>query len=181
MTKMNYGVPYQGSKNRIATLIMNELPAGKRFVDLMAGGCAMTHCAALSGKYDRVLCNDKYPHGSNLFKNALNGEYSKPEYLRWVSREEFFKEKDTDDFVKFCYSFGNGGITYLYGKKQEPLKKGFHYAVVFDDWRYLEQYAKDNNWIEGLLDKLKKSVEGIDTVNERRLAVHRRTIDLGIQ
>lgn len=38
MPKMNYGVPYQGSKSRIATLIMNELPEGKRFVDLMAGG-----------------------------------------------------------------------------------------------------------------------------------------------
>jgi len=141
----------------------------------------MTHCAALSGKYDRVLCNDKYPHGSNLFKNALNGEYRKPEYLRWISREDFFKEKDTDDFVKICYSFGNGGITYLYGKKLEPLKKGFHYAIVFNDWRYLEQYAKENNWREGLIDELKKSVEGIHTTNERRLALHRCTIDLGIQ
>ena len=181
MTKMNYGVPYQGSKNRIATLIMNELPAGKRFVDLMAGGCAMTHCAVLSGKYDKVLCNDKYPHGSNLFKNALNGEYSKPEYLRWVSREEFLNEKDTDDFVKFCYSFGNNGNNYMYSHDIEPLKKGFHYAVVFNDWRYLEQYAKDNNWREGLLDELKKSVEGIHTTNERRLALHRCAIDLGIQ
>lgn len=181
MTKMNYGVPYQGSKNRIATLIMNELPAGKRFVDLFAGGCAMTHVAMLSGKYKRFLCNDLYPSGSNLFRNAMNGEYSKPEYLRWVSREEFYKEKDTDDFVKLCYSFGNGGITYLYGKKREPLKKGFHYAVVFNDWRYLEQYAKDNNWREGLIDELKKSVEGIHTTNERRLALHRCATDSGIQ
>ena len=169
MKKNSYGIGYQGSKNRIAEEIIEQLPSGHRFVDLMAGGCSMTHCAALSGKYDKVLCNDLYPYGSNLFKNALNGEYSKPEYLRWISREDFYKEKDTDDFVKMCYSFGNNGQNYMYSEKLEPLKKGFHYAVVFDDWTYLEQYAKDNNWREGLIDELKKSVEGIDTTNERRL------------
>ena len=84
---MTYGVPYQGSKNRIAKDIVELLPEGNRLVDLFAGGCAITHAAMLSGKYKRFLCNDLYPHGSNLFKNALNGEYSKPEYLRWVSRE----------------------------------------------------------------------------------------------
>lgn len=173
MTKMTYGVPYQGSKNRIAKEIVGLLPEGQRFVDLFAGGCAITHAAMLSGKYKRFLCDDLYPYGSNLFKNALKGEYSKPEYLRWISREDFFKEKDTDDFVKMCYSFGNNGKDYMYSEKLEPLKKGFHYAVVFNDWRYLEQYAKDNNWREGLLDELKKSVEGIHTTNERRLKLQR--------
>lgn len=99
----------------------------------------------------------------------MNGEYSKPEYLRWVSREEFFAEKDTDDFVKMCYSFGNDGKTYMYSRELETLKQGFHYAIVFNDWRFLEQYAKANNWREGLIDELKKSVEGIYTTNERRL------------
>lgn len=168
---MTYGVPYQGSKSRIANDIVGLLPSGDRFVDLFAGGCAITHCAILSGKYKRFLCNDLYPHGSNLFKNALNGEYSKPEYLRWVSREEFFAKKDTDDFVKMCYSFGNNGKDYMYSEKLEPLKKGFHYAVVYDDWAYLEEYANDNNWREGLLDELKKSVDGIDPTNESRLNI----------
>lgn len=58
---MNYGVPYQGSKNRIAKDIIELLPSGHRFVDLFAGGCAMTHCASLSDKWDKVLSNDKYP------------------------------------------------------------------------------------------------------------------------
>ena len=101
----------------------------------------------------------------------MNGEYSKPEYLRWVSREEFFAKNDTDDFVKMCYSFSNNGNNYMYSKELEPLKKGFHYAVVFDDWTYLEQYAKANNWREGLIEELKKSVEGIELTNERRLNI----------
>ena len=177
---MNYGVPYQGSKSRIAKDIIEQLPTGKRFVDLFAGGCAMTHAAILSQKYEKFLCNDLYPHGVNLFKNALNGEYSKPEYLRWVSREEFFAKKDTDDFVKMCYSFGNDGKSYMYSKELEPLKKGFHYAVVFDDWTYLEQYAKANNWREGLIDELKGSVGG-SGVEERRLCAERTAKSTGLR
>lgn len=178
---MTYGVPYQGSKSRIAKDIVGMLPSGHRFVDLFAGGCAITHAAILSGKYEKFLCNDFYPCGSNLFKNALNGEYSKPEYLRWVSREEFFAKKDTDDFVKLCYSFSNCGKTYLYSRILEPLKKGFHYAIVFDDWTYLEQYAKENNWREGLLDELKKSVEGIEICEERRFNAERCARETGLQ
>lgn len=68
---MTYGIPYQGSKNRIADRIMEVLPSGKRFVDLFAGGCAMTHCAMLSGKYDRYLANDLYPSGARLFQRAI--------------------------------------------------------------------------------------------------------------
>ena len=102
-----FGVPYQGSKSRIAEKLIDVLPKGNRFVDLFAGGCAMTHAAMISGKYKSVLANDLFPHGLHVFKNALAGEYSKPEYLRWVSREEFFALKDTDDFIRLVYSFGN--------------------------------------------------------------------------
>lgn len=59
--RTTYGVPYQGSKNKLAERIIDKLPAGERFVDLFAGGCAMTHAAIASGKYKRILCNDKYP------------------------------------------------------------------------------------------------------------------------
>lgn len=138
MKKNSYGIGYQGSKNRIAEEIIEQLPSGHRFVDLFAGGCAMTHCAALSGKYDKVLCNDKYPIGSRLFRMAVNGELSDPKYLRWISREEFLVEKNTDPFVRLVFSFGNNGKTYMYNRTIEPLKKAFHYAVVYDDWSYLE-------------------------------------------
>lgn len=55
---MTYGISYCGSKNRLAKDIVNILPEGKRFVDLFCGGCAITHCAMLSGKYDQFLIND---------------------------------------------------------------------------------------------------------------------------
>ena len=71
---MTYGVPYQGSKNRLAKELVALLPSGERFVDLFAGGCAMTHAALASGKYDCALTNDKFPvRGMDLFKMAVKG------------------------------------------------------------------------------------------------------------
>lgn len=35
----HYGVSYQGNKSRIADIIINILPSGKRLVDLFGGGC----------------------------------------------------------------------------------------------------------------------------------------------
>lgn len=61
MKRQTYGVPYRGSKNKLAEDIIALLPKGKRFDDLFAGGCAMTHCALLSGKWEKILNNDLYP------------------------------------------------------------------------------------------------------------------------
>lgn len=58
MVKMPYGIGYQGSKNGIAEWVVSHLPAADYFVDLFAGGCAVTHCALLSGKYKHVIAND---------------------------------------------------------------------------------------------------------------------------
>ena len=50
-----YGIPYMGSKDKIADDILSVLPGGKRFVDLFGGGFAMSHAALLSGKYEQVF------------------------------------------------------------------------------------------------------------------------------
>lgn len=59
--KQTYGVLYYGSKNKLAEDIIALLPKGKRLVDLFAGGCAITHCALLSGKWESILNNDLHP------------------------------------------------------------------------------------------------------------------------
>lgn len=48
---MTYGISYQGGKSRIAEAIVGALPAADVLVDLFGGGGAVTHCAALSGKW----------------------------------------------------------------------------------------------------------------------------------
>lgn len=133
----------------------------------------MTHAAILSGKYKSFLVNDKYPYGLRLFQMAVNGDLDDPKYLRWVSREEFEKEKDADPFVKLCWSFSNNSKDYMYSKKIEPTKKSLHYAVVFDDWTYMEQLGLP----ESVVNALKKSVDGKRDWNERRLAMTHAAFD----
>ena len=65
-----YGIGYQGSKSRIAKYIIDILPPGNRLVDLFAGGCSITHCAMLSGKYKKFLANDIDVRMPQTFKDA---------------------------------------------------------------------------------------------------------------
>lgn len=115
------GVCYQGSKNQIARHLIFALPPGKRFVDLFAGGCAMTHAAILSKKYEAFLANDLYGFGVRLFRDAIQGKCNGA-WKHWVSRKEFFEKRDTDPLVALCWSFGNNQANYLYGKDIEEMK-----------------------------------------------------------
>lgn len=106
-------MPYKGSKNTIAMDIVNMLPPGDVLVDTFAGGCAITHAALLSGKWKRIICNDIIPGQTETFLNAVNGMYANE--TRWISREDFFRLKDQDPYVRMCWSFGNDLRSYLYG------------------------------------------------------------------
>ena len=109
---MNYGIPYKGSKNKIAENIIAQLPPAKHFYDLFGGGGAMSHCALLSGKYEFVHYNELNPLVFKAFKMALNGEFESE--TRWISREDFERLKDTDPYVAICFSFGNDLKNYAY-------------------------------------------------------------------
>lgn len=135
---MNYGIPYKGSKNKIAKDIIEQLPSATHFYDLFGGGGAMTHCALLSGKYKYVHYNEFNPLVFKAFKMAINGEFKNEN--RWISREDFEKLKDTDPYVACCFSFGNDFKTYAYGKNCELFKKAVHYSIVFDDNSLLNNY-----------------------------------------
>ena len=156
---MNYGIPYKGSKNKIAENIIAQLPPAKHFYDLFGGGGAMTHCALLSGKYEFVHYNELNPLVFKCFKMALNGEFKNEN--RWISREDFNRLKDSDPYVACCFSFGNDFKTYAYGKNCELFKKAVHYSIVFDDNSLL------NNYID--LSNFKYNSENI---KERRSELH---------
>lgn len=47
---MTYGLPYKGSKSKIAEWVVAHIPKAPVLVDIFAGGCAVTHAALLSGK-----------------------------------------------------------------------------------------------------------------------------------
>ena len=118
---MNYGLPYKGSKAKIADRILNLMPSAGTFYDLFAGGMAVTHAAMLRNKFGKVVCNDINGEMMTLFVEAVNGRFKGEN--RWISRKDFFLLKDSDPYVKYIWSFGNDGETYMYSKEIEPIKK----------------------------------------------------------
>lgn len=128
---MKYGMPYKGSKSKIAEQILSVLPEADYFVDLFGGGGAMTHCATLSFKYRKVIYNEIEPLIHKAFDMAIHGGFRNEN--RWISREDFFRLKDTDPYAAICFSFGNDCKTYAYSKELEPWKKALHYARRLHD------------------------------------------------
>ena len=135
---MSYGLPYKGSKNQIAEWVVSHFPEKKNFYDLFAGGCAVTHCALLRNKFETYTVND-LGAAPLLFTDAINGRYKNEK--RWISREDFYALKDSDEYVRICWSFGNKGENYLYSKEIEPWKKALHYARVYGDFSFMEEFG----------------------------------------
>ena len=132
----NYGFPYKGSKNRLAEKIVNLFSDAENFYDLFCGGCAITHRALIENRWKNYVINDIDSRCPKLFLDAINGKFKNE--TRWISREDFYRMKDNDGYVAFCWSFGNNGNSYLYSKEIEPWKKALHYARVFDDFSLFE-------------------------------------------
>lgn len=128
---MRYGIGYKGSKSRIAEDIISVLPSGKRFIDLFGGGGAISHCASLSHKYEEVVYSDVDVSISSLVYNVFNNAYDNDTSIfEWVSRERFKREKESNPIIKWCWSFGNNGLDYLYSKQIERQKEAIHKAIV---------------------------------------------------
>lgn len=72
---MNYGLPYMGSKSKIADWILENLPEAENLYDLFGGGGAITHKALLSNKFQNIYYNDIQTGLTQLFKDAVDGKY----------------------------------------------------------------------------------------------------------
>ena len=158
-----YGIPYRGSKNTIAEKIVDVLPQASTLYDVFAGGCAVTHAALVKNKFKHYVIND-LDDVTDLFVRVLNGEKFPYD---WVSRDEFFKRKDVDPFVRVFWSFGNNARAYMYGRKIEPYKKACHDAIVNNDCSGLKKlcpeiYETAVNVLTALKDQ---------DINERRLTL----------
>lgn len=151
---MKYGLPYKGSKNKLAERIVRLLPKRTHLVDLFCGGCAVSHAALLMGKYEHIHINDINWMCPTLFIDALNGKYN--DESRWISHEDFFRLKDTDPYVAVVWSFGNNLRDYLYSREIEPLKKAIHYAMFFSDYSLGKELGHDLSFIDPIQDLQKR-------------------------
>ncbi len=165
---MNFGLPYKGSKNLLAQRILDCIPSASVFVDLFCGGCAVSHAALLSGRFARVVVNDIEGDVSRLFVAAVNGQYKGES--RWISREDFFRLKESDPYVRYCWSFGNNGMDYIYSEAVEPYKRALHYAVVFGDFAVLRRLCPL------VSDAAEKALAGLASRKARRIEVGRAIV-----
>lgn len=151
---MKYGLPYKGSKNKLAERIVRLLPRRTNLVDLFCGGCAVSHAALLMRKFEHIYINDINWMCPTLFMDALQGKYAND--TRWISREDFFRLRDTDPYVAMVWSFGNNMRSYLYSKEIEPLKKAIHYAMFFSDYSLAKALGHDLSFIDPITDVKKR-------------------------
>ena len=160
----SYGLPYTGSKNRLAEKITRHLPEADTLVDVFFGGGAITHCAMVHGKFKNYIAND-IRTTPQFFKECIEGKHSND--LRWISSDDFAKSSRDDWSVRLIWSFSNNCNTYIYGKNIEAYKKAFHYAICFGDFSLLEELYHDF-----VCNKVKEHLEGIpvESWNDRRLA-----------
>lgn len=151
---MKYGLPYKGSKNKLAERIVRLMPKRTHLMDLFCGGCAVSHAAMVMGKYKHIHINDINWMCPTLFIDAINGKYNNES--RWISREDFFRLKDTDPYVAVVWSFGNNMRDYLYSREIEPLKKAIHYALFFSDYSLAKELGHDLSFIDPIKDLQKR-------------------------
>ena len=145
---MKYGLPYKGSKNKLAERIVSLLPKRTHLIDLFCGGCAVSHAALVKGKYQHIHINDINWMCPTLFIDALNGKYN--DETRWISREDFERLKKTDPYVAFVWSFGNNLKGYLYSKEIEPFKRALHHAIFFADYEPAKEFDLDLSFLDAL-------------------------------
>ena len=158
---MNYGMPYKGSKNKLAKEIVDLLPEGEVFVDLFCGGCAVTHAAMLSGKYKRFIINDIDPQMPQFFADAASGKFKNEK--RVISREDFARLKDTDALVATVWSFGNLQKNYLWSEENEKVKipacKMILADTVEERLKYYRQFICALQDVKAELERRRKNME----------------------
>ena len=164
-----YGLPYMGNKSKVIAKLAEHFPKAKNFYDLFGGGGAVSHFMTESGKYENVFYNELLAPVASCFKDAVDGKYNPSVFKpKWVTREEFFALKETDGYVRTCWSFGNRGQTYLFGETIEQEKRSMHQAVVFDEF---------NEWFVDTFKMTSFPLE-LKTIQERRLYLKKRIREL---
>ena len=135
---MSFGLPYCGSKNKIASWVVEAIaPEGSLFstrkeyecfVDVFFGGGAISHYLLENkrSRFKRIIANDILPMPS-LFESIMKGKVDLTKYTQ-ITREEFMRNKalpiqEQDQIIALCYSFGNNRTDYMYSieDSKKPL------------------------------------------------------------
>lgn len=135
----NLGIPYMGSKRKLASTILSKIiqrhPDCTDFYDLFGGGGGCTFTAIRDYRFN-VHYNELNKHIYSLVEYLKNNKTLEPKFYEWVTRDEFFKQCNTESpdwysgYVMSCWSFGNKQTFYIYGKEIENIKRLAHEFIV---------------------------------------------------
>jgi len=159
--KPQLGLPYMGSKRKIANEIVNYILKKnkdvKYFYDVFGGGGAISFEAIQKHQIKKVFYNEFNGGVVSLLKDIRdNGITDK--YYQFVDRQTFLDNKDKDDFLgglcKVVWSFGNNvDKGYMYGKDIENDKKLLHNVIVNKCEDSLKYFNKKHNTYLTINDK----------------------------
>lgn len=177
-----FGIPYMGSKDKIAHSIALNFPKADHFYDLFGGGFSMTHYMLInrSKHYKHFHYNEIEPSIVKLIKDSIAGKYKydvfKPEF---ITREMFYK-RIKEAYIRICWSFGNNQKDYLFSKEIEPYKHSLHNAVVFDKFNELAiktlgfgEWPKNVNTIYKKRLYLRQKIEWYRVKNRLPICLHK--------
>jgi len=151
---MSLGIPYRGSKRKLAPDILNAIISRHKvvtdFYDLFGGGGSISFNAISLYNFN-VHYNELNSHIFELVKYLKENKTLDPKFYEWVTREEFFNQvnKSNDDadwysgFVMSCWSFGNAQSSYLYGVDIENIKRLAHEFIVNSDLNAMREIGVD--------------------------------------
>lgn len=128
-TNSKLGLSYMGSKRMIADKLLDFMlqKETKYFYDLCGGGGAMSFAAAKRGL--KVYYNEI---DFAIYKLMYDLKYNKRDfdYKKFVTKEEFDKNKNHDGYLKSVWSFNSNHRTYMYSKKNMEKEELLHNVFV---------------------------------------------------
>lgn len=175
----NYGIPYMGSKqklvDKLVPFILNRHEAATDFYDLFGGGGSVSLYAVRKYPKLKVHYNELNKSVANLMQHLKDGGEIP---IKFVKRDEFKSKLKGEDwytgFVQSCFSFGNRGDTYLYGRDIEEYKLKYHQVVVEgeNNLNFLTEFI--NKRLLGNTINLHLDFKRYNTPYKRRIVLNRQ-------
>jgi site-specific DNA-adenine methylase len=138
-------IPYKGNKQAIAWQITSLFPKCEHLLDACCGGGSIGLTAAARGICRHVTLNDIYKPVIMLLEALITGRhdidfknppcYSRNDFNTAIERVKNDTYTPNDVMIMFCYSFGNNGKNYLYGKDTEQAKLLAQQVVCAPTWQ----------------------------------------------
>lgn len=173
---MSLGIPYMGSKRKLAPDIIRFITKRHHgitdFYDLFGGGGSISFTAIKHYRFN-VHYNELNSHIYHLVEYLKTHKTLEPKFYEWVTREEFFKQCNREDadwysgFVMSCWSFGNKQSSYIYGENIQEIKRLAHQFVVYGDLNAMRELQIDIPELLNIKDVHKRRIVFCDYVKTK--------------